>query len=342
MESLPVSATRVLPTDTIPVRVGGALVSALAALGLLAAVGCQMPDPYFQPRLEAPAYSVPTVGIDTTHHNFHQAEGRYRPFADLLTADGYRVRNFNTAFGPDCLVDPPNCEHRNALEQIDILVIANARNEISQEEADAIALWVSEGGSLLLAMDHAPYDSPPANLLANLGITTQPEGPGAVFTRADGSLNGSHPIANGGTPSEIVNEVETSCGTGLGEISPAPSFVSLTPILSFAPDNFQSIAVTYAAGRAYVSGEAGGLTSQMKLAMFDSAQAVFDLCMLDPTVDSSRDCLIRAAESQCAQLGVGPDQCVDWMITQGIRFGLTARDNQQFLLNIVHWLDGLL
>lgn len=323
-------------------RVGGAWASALAALSFLTTAGCQLPDPYFQPHLEAPAYSIPTVAIDTTHHNFHQAEGRYRPFADLLTADGYRVKNFNSVFGPDCLVDPLNCEHRDALEQIDILVIADATDEISQEQANAIALWVSEGGSLLLALDHSPYDEPFANLVANLGITIQPQGPAIVFTRADGSLNGSHPVANGRTPSEVVNEVEMFSGTGIGEMSSPPSSVSLTPILTLAPGIFQGIAVTYGAGRAYVSGEAGGFTSQMKLATYDSAQAVFDLCMLDPIMDSTRDCLVRAAESQCAQLGVGLDNCADWMLNQGLRFGLTNRDNQQFLLNIVHWLDGLL
>ena len=35
--------------------------------------------------------SGPRVVIDESHRNFHTASGRYRPFAQLIGNDGYRV-----------------------------------------------------------------------------------------------------------------------------------------------------------------------------------------------------------------------------------------------------------
>src|SRR5437870_5824058 len=53
----------------------------------------QIVDPDFKGAVERPAYSRggPTVAIDEAHSNLHTAGGQYKPFADLLTNDGYRV-----------------------------------------------------------------------------------------------------------------------------------------------------------------------------------------------------------------------------------------------------------
>ena len=53
----------------------------------------QLVDADFKASVEKPAYTRggPTVAIDEAHSNFHTAGGQYKPFADLLTADGYRV-----------------------------------------------------------------------------------------------------------------------------------------------------------------------------------------------------------------------------------------------------------
>ena len=62
------------------------------------------------------------VGIDEAHHNYHTMGGRYRSFADLLRADGYRVRSSASDFTSD------------ALRELDILVISNALSEGKEEE----------------------------------------------------------------------------------------------------------------------------------------------------------------------------------------------------------------
>src|SRR5262245_36982417 len=54
----------------------------------------QLADPDFNAKVENPAYvdRHPSVLFDEAHNNFHTATGRYKPFADLITSDGYRVR----------------------------------------------------------------------------------------------------------------------------------------------------------------------------------------------------------------------------------------------------------
>src|SRR5687768_17509538 len=76
----------------------------------------QVADPNFSTRVDRPAYNKkgPKVLFDEAHNNFHTAGGRYKPFADLVTSDGYEVtpnkEKFSTA----------------TLKGFQILVIANA------------------------------------------------------------------------------------------------------------------------------------------------------------------------------------------------------------------------
>ena len=69
-----------------------------------------------------PANAGPQVCIDEAHFNFHTVEGRYKPFAELLRADGYRVKALNAAF------------NANILDTCDILVIANAVAEANSTD----------------------------------------------------------------------------------------------------------------------------------------------------------------------------------------------------------------
>src|SRR6516225_2724494 len=79
--------------------------------------GGQRADTNFNTKIAHPAYAVatkhPRVLFDEAHHNFHTASGRYKPFADLMTSDGYQVI--------------PNQEKftKVVLQKGDILVIAN-------------------------------------------------------------------------------------------------------------------------------------------------------------------------------------------------------------------------
>src|ERR1051325_782228 len=74
-----------------------ALVMSWAAV----AVGQQLPDLEFNTSVENPAYKRegPRVMFDEAHHNFHTSDGRYKPFVDLISNDGYRVIRNRQSFG---------------------------------------------------------------------------------------------------------------------------------------------------------------------------------------------------------------------------------------------------
>jgi hypothetical protein len=133
----------------------------LLVFSLVAVSGQQVADPNFDARVAHPAYTKngPKVLFDEAHNNFHTAGGRYKPFADLITSDGYQVT--------------PNKEKLSAqvLKGFDILVISNAlgaplmaqpeaaKPAFTDAECDAVRDWVKGGGALLLIADHAPMGS---------------------------------------------------------------------------------------------------------------------------------------------------------------------------------------
>ena len=62
----------------------------------------QQADPTFDASVAHPAYTTthPKVLFDEAHNNFHTASGRYKPFSDLITNDGYQVIPNKEKFRP--------------------------------------------------------------------------------------------------------------------------------------------------------------------------------------------------------------------------------------------------
>src|SRR5215510_11916400 len=132
----------------------------------------QVADPNFDAKVSRPAYTKngPKVLFDEAHNNFHTASGRYKPFADLITNDGYQVT--------------PNKEKFAAqtLKRFDILVISNALGAaqmnapeaaspaFTDAECDAVRDWVKAGGALLFIADHAPMGSANQILADRFGV----------------------------------------------------------------------------------------------------------------------------------------------------------------------------
>lgn len=121
----------------------------------------QVPDLDFKPAIAKPAYDLekgPRVMVDAAHHNFHTANDRYKPFADFLRRDGYRVDGNEKPFTAE------------SLQGVEILVIANAVSDrnvkdwslptpsaFTSEEITAVKTWVEQGGSLFMMVDHMPF-----------------------------------------------------------------------------------------------------------------------------------------------------------------------------------------
>ncbi|HZI85514.1 MAG TPA: hypothetical protein VFD48_01680, partial [Pyrinomonadaceae bacterium] len=78
--------------------------------------GQQSADPEFNTSVANPVYTknYPRVVFDEAHNNFHTTTGRYKPFVDLISSDGYNVVPGRKPFA------------KPSLSTFKILIIANA------------------------------------------------------------------------------------------------------------------------------------------------------------------------------------------------------------------------
>ncbi len=300
----------------------------LSGLLLFASVCAQqMADPDFDPAVADPAYrrGGPTVAIDEAHANFHTVDGRYKPFADLLRADGYRVVAGTQRFD------------RKSLAGIDVLVIANAGNPEADEaaiasafddaECDAVRDWVRRGGALLLVADHAPFGAANENLAGRFGVGmgkgyaidaahSDRTASTLVYSRDNGLL-GTHVLLDGRTASEAVSRVITFTGQSLVAPRDATILLKLGPgareaasreaLMASEADptsappaagNAQGLALELGRGRVVVLGEAAMLSAQVIRFEENGATRTFKMGMNVP-----------------------------------------GNDDRQFALNLMHWLS---
>jgi hypothetical protein len=151
---------------------------------------CPTGNPYFVPLVSQPTYSstsAPRIGVDSTHENYRTIEPldcTYLPFAQLLRADGAVVEDFHTAFdAARCgdLSDLVGCPYAEALKSVDVLAMTAPQAEISDAEAALLEGWVRgdvacddaagcPGRGLLLINDHDPFPQRISSLSARLGL----------------------------------------------------------------------------------------------------------------------------------------------------------------------------
>jgi hypothetical protein len=314
-----------------------ASVAVAAALAIWLSWPRQEGDPTFDARVARPTYPAahPRVLFDEAHFNVHKSKGRYKPFAELIANDGYRVE--------------PNT-HRFTEASVaghDVLVIANAlgfwgvaqafanrfglegkvalnRSAFTPAKRDAVTVWVRRGGSLLLIADHSSCGEAARQLSLRFGVDMtnwyaednrpnhDPETDNwgfLLFSRANGLLL-DHPITRGRDDQERIDKVLTFTGQSLRPPPGSTTFLKLSPTAREYPKNpspdwdfrsaanlAQGVALEFGDGRVVVLGEAAVLTSQV--ARFAG---------------------------------------------QTFRFGMSREgyDNRQLALNIMHWLSHTL
>lgn len=315
-------------------RLAAAVLVALA-LSSSGATAQQVPDSSFDASVARPAFAAgagPRVVVDEAHHEFHTADGRYKPFADLLRNDGFRVRRGLVPFTPA------------ALDSVDLLVISNAmgsdtmsaavarRPAFTPAECAAVEAWVRDGGALLLIADHAPMGEASQALAERFGVTmsggyvidtvrTRGEPGGASnIPFSDGSgLASGHPIAQGRDTSERVGRVRTFTGQALRPPAGATALLALSDaavdILPDTPSGLsapefrekrrtpvpewaQGLAMRHGRGRVVMLGEAGMLSAQ----------------------------LILRSGREPGRMGMN----------------VAGNDNRRFALNLARWLAGVL
>jgi hypothetical protein len=257
----------------------------------------------------------PIVAIDAAHNNFHTAEERYAPFAEVLRNDGFRIRSLTAKISP------------SELAPLQVLVISNALADenvvewrlptpsaFTQVEIEAIREWVRLGGALFLIADHMPFPGAMASLASAFGfefdnsVATAETPRLELFSRANGALLDNE-IVRGDVAGAPVTEVRTFVGSSFrappaaipimrlgsgwtilfpevwGEISPA------TPRRPSTEADLRAAALEFGNGRVVVVSEAAAFSAQ---------------------------------STPSGPMGFRAEH---------------ASQNKQFLLNVVHWLS---
>lgn len=313
-----------------------AVCAALSAPGFASpAAAQQIVDQGFTPHVAHPAWTSdgPEVVIDEAHRNFHTAVGRYGPFAALLRADGFRVARGTTAFSDD------------GLKEVKLLVIANAGSAdgrdttepaFTEAETAAVEHWVSAGGSLLLIADHAPFGTAARGLAERFGVgmgagfAFHPEGravnPQLEFSRMGRTL-GDHPILNGRSSAERVETVRSFTGQSL--IAPADA----TPLLILRREDRETPdrATLQTLRRRLNDGEGSDtVLNALSVPVGDRVQG------LALTHGAGRVVVLGEAAMLSAQVVRSPDGS-----ERPMGMNAPGSQDQQFALNILHWLARL-
>ena len=306
----------------IPARLS-LIVPALLALAPSAAAAQEpvVEDTAFQVPVDAPAYprgTGPLVLLDEAHHNVHSLTGFYRPFGDLLRADGYRVAALREPITP------------SAVAAASVIVISNALPAATQEEADTLGSaftgdeievllgWIRGGGALLLFVDHRPFPRAAKDLAVRLGVEML-DGYALdyevwdpiIFSRDRGTL-GMHPIMEGRDPEERVDSVATFYGHAMRALVPGiqPLLFLGREIESMHPGQLWDI---------------GDETPRVSVAGWLQGAAV--------VMGQGRVVVYGEAAMAVAQLA-GPQRQ-----PRGMNTSIGAQ-NAQLLLNTLHWLTG--
>jgi hypothetical protein len=278
-------------------------------------------DRSFNPDISDPAYPPgrgPVILVDEAHNNFHTSVGLYYPFARLAERDGYVVERGLTRISSDLL---KNCR---------IFVIADAQPPVkkgdpptfTEEEVGILNGWVKEGGSLFLITDHMPDPGAVAELAASFGIRVSngyailgpPPGPAEplIFRRDEGTLVDCV-VTEGRSESEAVQSIATFAGSAFqADKNFIPVLIFGKGIRTWTPEKYWEFPPD-TPNESVEGWFQGGVMEYGKgrIAFFAEA-AMF-------TAQVFNNGRIR--------VGMGHP---------------LAGDNARLLLNVLHWLDGIL
>jgi hypothetical protein len=187
----------------------------------------------------------------------------------------------------------------------------------TDQEADEVRDWVRSGGSLLLIADHAPFGGAAESLAKRFNVTmskgwvrdpnhSQSDNPGALIFSRENKLLLDHPITQGRDETERINRVQTFTGQALKGGEGATSFLKLADTAIDTADRSAEKSVS-------VAGQSQGLAIK-----FGKGRVV----------------MMGEAAMLSAQVS-GPQN-------RPMGMNVPGSDNKQLVLNIMHWLTGLL
>jgi hypothetical protein len=320
----------------IPSR--GRIIWAAMLLAILAVAAClfylanrdELYDARFDTRVLEPVYrsAGPRVLFDEAHLNHHTAGGRYKPFADLISNDGYKVHPNRDMFSVE------------RLNGASILVVVcamgtNAAHDASafaDAESAAVEQWVGSGGSLLLITDHFPFGAAATSLGARFGVDMrngmvedakhrEPTlgDSHLIFTRANGLLL-EHPITQGRNPSERIERVLTFTGQSLKTLGNGTAFLKLSDSAVDRPASIPKV-------------DKRGSNLRVTVTYGEPISAAGRAQGVALETGKGRVVILGEAGMLSAQRDKGGSPV-------GMNF--PGYDNRQLALNIMHWLSRLL
>lgn len=292
---------------------------------------------------QTPTYPLgtgPSVLFDTAHHNVGD---NGVSIAKWLQADGYVTRELTRPFDRESLDGVQIAVICNALAAQNALGSARPTNQVwrlptlsafSSEEISVLHEWVLRGGALLLVFDHMPMPGAAeqlaaafgvevsngfavdARLLRSLDADTVTRAGQVMFSRADHML-ADDPVTNGRGSAERVDVVVSYAGSAFRVPAGARSLLTLGPL-------FVSL-------RATVAWEFSESTPRQAVGGW------------------SQGAILRAGRGRLAvlsdaQIFGSPDgfaSLLKFMEERGER-PAQAGENPRLLLNLFHWLSGLL
>ena len=280
----------------------------------------QVADVKYKPPLRRPAYEPeqgPRVAIDEAHHNYHTADGRYKPFAELLRRDGYRVGGLSKPLSLD------------SLKSVDVLVIVNPLHQrnvadwslptpsaFTPDEIAALRTWAEKGGSLFLIADHFPFPGAAGELAKAFGVEfsngfarpPHPEpGKPATFERGTGLKECA--ITRGRADDEPVTKVATFTGSAF---KPPKNAVA---VLVFGAN---SVSIETKKARAFTP---------------DAPKV--------PIEGWCQGAVMKVGNGRVAVFGEAAMFTAQWAGSRQRPMGMNApeaKQNHQLLLNVMHWL----
>lgn len=284
----------------------------------------QITELLFDPEITNPAYpegNGPDIYLDEGHYNRHTygGLGSFIAFKDVLIKDGYQIISSKDQFTA------------TSLQSVKLLVIPCAQDEknleprwenpvysaFKQSEITAIKNWVENGGSLFLIVDHHPFAGASKDLAKEFGFELF-NGHAEdfsqefqdIFHRANGTL-GSNVITNGRDITEKVDSIKTFSGAAIKIPNDA------SPILTFDGD-WEQWLPDVAWDFSNIESESIDGLSQGAFKKFGHGKIIV---FGDANMFSAQD--------------------TSWGGKMGF-FDPNAKYNYKLLLNIVHYMDGLL
>jgi hypothetical protein len=308
-------------------------------------------DDAYSPAIKKPAYEKdgPVVLLDKGHRNFSGQHGTLR----LLSADGYQAKESTGHFTFD------------ALRQAAVLVVAGpgimmSRKDIedpqplfTEEEAATLHDWVAGGGALLLATSGQDISVLLRRFEVELSQGQVRDAklfsPKSEKQYHDYTLNAGNEglsqdgILNGRSTEENVKSVVLD--SLVKAIAKAPE--NARPLLrcsesamSYMPDVLQASELKAATATAIAAGKPPAETTTSTAPAPRTTPAPHIPLAIAFAYGKGR--VVVVTNSMIFTALTRSEVINDKKAEAGRQTGLTEADNQQFALNVMHWLSGLI